>query len=338
MEISIGKTIRTCQRTDKTLSVFQGILPNGSWFWTWWLIILHHGLKITRCFSILGSFRVGVEVCVSAIPIICFSHVKYLQEDPNGWHSPILAKQRTPGGNGTGSHEPTCMVPGFEALHGSRLISEPTKLTPLPASKHLTNLPRVHGTPPSHPGTKPRLPWVEACRNIPVFFVLGWPARLPIFNSTLLLAATSCASNICSDWSPLFLPARFSYTSSDFMELCYPPQIPSWGNVSNMIAGHAKIQCWLVANFVDKSSHSVWQRKQFSGFCKISFTVFKELSKGVTPIWLSSSPENRREHRSRPCIKLPFLCWLRSEFAQVRVYKIWRSIWLRFCLFDGWQN
>lgn len=101
MEISISKTIWTCQRTDKTLSVFQGILPNGSWFWTWCLIILHHGLKITRCFSILGSFRVGVEVCVSAIPIICFSHVKYLQEDPNGWHEWTACWQTKHGENKT---------------------------------------------------------------------------------------------------------------------------------------------------------------------------------------------------------------------------------------------
>lgn len=195
------------------------------------------------------------------------------------------------------------------------------------------------------------------------FWMASWTSNFQLHTFT---GCNSCASNICSDWRPLktgqiFLHKFWFHGTSQALAVgffarelmhpcfriynfkscgpsCYPPQIPSWANVSNMIAGHAKIQCWLVANFVDKSRHSVWQRKQFSGFCKISFTVFKELSKGVTPIWLSSSAENRREHQSRPCIKLPFLCWLRSEFAQVRVYKIWRSIWLRFCLFDGWQN
>lgn len=99
-----------------------------------------------------------------------------------GSMSPISAKQRTPGGNGTGSHEPTCMVRGFEALHGSRLISEPTKLTPLSRIKTPNQPSRLHGTPPSHPGTKPRLPWVETCRATSRIFF--WDGQLDFQFST----------------------------------------------------------------------------------------------------------------------------------------------------------
>ena len=223
-------------------------------------------------------------------------------------HVPNLGQATNTRRHGTGSHEPTCMVsgvrPGFEALHGSRLISEPTNLTPLSTwrheDKHLTNLRGPTGRLPSHPGkrTTPPLGGSMSQHN---GFCFGMASGLPIFNSGLLLLqqlriqhllrlkapfstgqiflhkfwfhGTSQALVVGFFVQELMQPCFRIYNFKSCGPSCYPPQIPSWANVSSMIAGHAKIQCWLVANFVDKSSHSVWQRKQFSGFCKISFTV-----------------------------------------------------------------
>ena len=128
-----------------------------------------------------------------------------------GSMSPISAKQRTPGGNGTGSHEPTCMVsgvrPGFEALHGSRLISEPTNLTPLSASTHLTNLQGSTGrlqVIQEEDHTSPG--WKQVAQHNGFF---GWPAGLPIFNSRLLLAVTAAHSTLAQTEGPFFYRTDF---------------------------------------------------------------------------------------------------------------------------------
>lgn len=129
-----------------------------------------------------------------------------------GSMSPVLAKQRTPGGNGTGSHEPTCMVSGvrsgFEALHGSRLISEPTNLTPLSASTHLTNLQGSTGRLQVIQEQNHASPgWKQVAQHNGFF---GWPAGLPIFNSRLLLAATAAHPTFAQTEGPFFYRPDFS--------------------------------------------------------------------------------------------------------------------------------